>query len=121
MDGHGKVWWGMVGFGVVGYGKELVTVDRALAIVLLRVLRHGLLSRGWARRGAALYWKQSVEDWQQSFSECYGEARLDPQGRGKAGHGTGSSRLGIHRVPLRVLGAVWHGMEWRGEVWQGKG
>ena len=75
---------------------------------------------GQAWWGEAWSWKQSVEDWQQSFSECYGEARLDPQGRGKAGYGTGSSRLGIHRVPLRVLWLVLarHGDVRWGEVRQ---
>lgn len=44
----GSVRRGMVGFGLVWYGKELKTVDRALAIVLLRVLiKRGLVRQRW--------------------------------------------------------------------------
>jgi hypothetical protein len=97
--------------GVARRGTELMTADRALAIVLLRVLvaRSGSAKRamarcGWVRCGGAWSWKQSVEDWQQSFSECYGDVRR-----------------GRERIAMEGLGAVWHGSEWRGEVWQGKG
>ena len=68
------------------------------------MVRRGEVGHGKARSGRARNWQQSVEDWQQSFSECYGEAGLVRSGeawRGMARANAADRGLATVSLPMQ--------------------